>query len=70
MENLCQRVSVTNSIHLTAKIMLLFVPDIHLWTVVRPNFTSCYSLAFAMVAQNFAIKIYFAQNLRRRQSPF
>jgi len=26
MENLCQRVRVTNSVHLTAKIMLLFVP--------------------------------------------
>jgi len=39
MENLCQRVSVTNSVHITAKIMLLFVPYIHLWTVVRPNLT-------------------------------
>jgi len=39
MENLCQRVSVTNSVHLMAKIMLLFVPYIHLWTVVRPNLT-------------------------------
>jgi len=38
MENLCQRVSVTNSVHLTAK--LLFVPYIHLWTVVCPNLTS------------------------------
>jgi len=41
MENLCQRFSVTNSVHLTTKIMLLYcLSHIHLWTVIRPNLTS------------------------------
>ena len=40
MENLCQRVSVTNSVHLTAKIMLLFVPYTSVYR--RPNLTSFY----------------------------
>jgi len=38
MENLCHRVSVTDSVHLTTKITLLFVPDYT--SVVRPNLTS------------------------------
>jgi len=65
MKNLCQRVSVTDSIHPTAKITpLLFVPDIHRWTVVRTNLTSMTS--FAMVAQKHT-KIR-RQNLFRKKS--
>ena len=64
MENLCQRVSVTNSVHLTAKIMLLFVPYIHVWTVRGSSEFNLFMMTFAMVARNFAVKIYFAERRR------
>jgi len=68
MENLCQRVSVTNSVHLTANIMLLFVR----YTSVDRDSSefNLFMMTFAMVARNFAVKTYFAQNLRKRRSPF
>ena len=68
MENLCQRVSVTNSVHLTAKIMLLFVPYRAYTSVDRGSSEfNLFMMTFAMVARYFAVKIYFAQNLRRRR---
>ena len=66
MENLCQRVSVTNSVHLTAKINAIVCP---IYTSVDRGSSefNLFMMTFAMVARNFAVNIYFSQNLRRRR---
>jgi len=75
MENLCQPVSVTELNWLRSsngQNYAIVCP----WTVVRPNFTSLWPWRHSLWRHGIlhrdtkALKMYFAQNLRRRRSPF